>query len=254
MKWKPTLVIACAALLAPSLGHAQEEANPAVFGIYYRCDQSQESRADEIVQETIGPVLDRHLEAGDISAWGWLAHTAGGEWRRVAYWVAADLGAALAATEKVVTELQEEHAEASQELTAVCPSHDDYIWTAMGGSQPTQDLAQERATAGMTVYYRCDITRESRADTLFQEVLGPMLNQQVEAGRLNSWSWLAHSVGGELRRAAVYDGADHASILEARAAIIAEMQEGAAAAAGREFNEICNSHQDYLWNIMMSRP
>jgi len=65
MKWKPTLAIACAALLAPSLGHAQEEANPAVFGIYYRCDQSQESRADEIVEETIGPVLDRHLEAGD---------------------------------------------------------------------------------------------------------------------------------------------------------------------------------------------
>lgn len=52
----------------------------------------------------------------------------------------------------------------------------------------------------------------------------------------------------------MYDGVDHASILDARAAIIAEMSEGAAAAAAREFNGICNGRRDYLWNIMLSRP
>lgn len=188
MRWRATLVIVCAALMAPALGFAQEQANPAVFGIYYKCDQSKETRADGVVREAIAPVLDRHLEAGDISAWGWLAHTAGGEWRRVAYWVAADVGSALAATEKVVTELRADQPEASQELASVCPSHEDYIWTSMGGSQPAQELAQERATAGMTVYYDCDITRETRADTLVQQVIGPIINQQVEAGKLNSWN------------------------------------------------------------------
>lgn len=253
MKWKPILGVICVALMAPTLGLAQEEANPVIWGIYYKCDQSQESRADEVVTQTIAPLLDRHLEAGDISAWGWLAHIAGGEWRRVAYWVAADLSSALAATTNIVTELREQHADAAQELAAACPTHDDYVWTAAAASQPTTEVAQERAAAGLSVYYECDPSREARADTLVTEVLGPALDRQVEAGNLSSWSWLAHSIGGELRRAAVYDGADHASILAGRGALISELGEEAAEAV-REFNEICPVHHDYLWNIMISKP
>lgn len=81
-----------------------------------------------------------------------------------------------------------------------------------------------------------------------------MERQPHHRGRRPAGAGLAHSVDGKIRRAAVYDGVDHASILGARAAIIAELSEGAAAAAAREFNGICNGHEDYLWNIMVSRP
>lgn len=38
----------------------------------------------------------------------------------------------------------------------------------------------------------------------------------------NSWGWLSHLIGGEYRRVPVTDGADHASLFEARNQFIEE--------------------------------
>ena len=53
MKSRLTLAAALAALLAPLPALAQEEEpDPAVFGVYFHCNESKEARADTIVAET----------------------------------------------------------------------------------------------------------------------------------------------------------------------------------------------------------
>ena len=250
---KPQLAIAVllGVLFCPFAASAQDE-NPVIFGTYFYCDQSRESTADVLVENVLGAIFDRHVEAGNLTAWGWLGHHSGGKWRRVHYMVAASQDGLLDTRDQVIEEFGE-YSSASQELNAICPSHDDYIWTFEAGSEPGDELAQERPAAGYSTYFTCDISREARADTLIMEAIGPILDRHVGEGELNSWGWFSHTSGGKWRRLVVYDGADHKSVLNAVQAAItdvgAEQQ-----AAGTEFSEICNSHTDYMWNILVARP
>jgi hypothetical protein len=239
-------------LFVPLAASAQDEA-PIVHGAYYYCDQSREATADMIVENVLAEIFDRHVEAGNLTAWGWLGHHSGGKWRRVQYMVAANQDALLDTRDQIIEELLGEYSSATQGLIAACPSHDDYIWTFQAGSQPGDDLAQERPSAGYSTYFTCDISREARADTLVMEAIGPILDRHVGEGELNSWGWFSHTSGGKYRRLAVYDGADHKSVLNAVQAAIADV--GAEQqAASTEFSEICNSHTDYMWNILVARP
>ncbi len=248
-----TVVVAAAcALLGPQALSAQEPV-PMVQGIYYRCDQSKEGRADEIVRGSVAPVFDLHLQSGDISAWGWLSHRAGGEWRRILYWVAPGRDALLDAMDRIIERLNRDHAADTRELAAICPSHDDYIWRSLASSDQPAQLGLDRPVASLSTYYECDVASEARADTLVMEVFGPVFDRHIAAGQIDAWSWLAHDVGGKLRRLAVFDGQDHKTILNARDEIIAELasQHGEAT---QEFGRICNQHVDYLWSVAISRP
>jgi hypothetical protein len=46
---------------------------------------------------------------------------------------------------------------------------------------------------------------------------------------------------------------DEANLIAARTAIIDEIDAGNEAAS-REFDEICGSHQDYIWTIQHEKP
>jgi hypothetical protein len=114
-------------------------------------------------------------------------------------------------------------------------------------------VAGQRPAGSLSVYLVCDPSREARADSLVTQALAPILNRHVEAGHLTSWSWLSHSIGGTWRRLAIYFGPDHKTILKARTMILAEAAEKQPEAF-RDLNEICGSHQDYLWDTQISRP
>ncbi|MEE8192799.1 MAG: hypothetical protein V3T74_08650 [Gemmatimonadales bacterium] len=236
-------------LLSPLAATAQDDQPSMIRAMYYWCDQSKEARADEIVEQTIGPVYDQLLASGDISAWGWLIHTHGGKWRRVAYWAAESQDALLDATEKLIAALPEDDME---DFNAICPGHDDYIWWSIGGSSGTE-IPSDRAEAGLSTYYQCDMNTEADADELMLETFGPVLDNHVKAGGFNSWTWLGHAWGGKVRRLLAFDGADHKSILNTHAAAFAEIG-NANPAALEKFVEICPVHEDYLWNIAQSKP
>ncbi len=252
---KPQHIIAAALgmMLCPYAAAGQEEAPPVAFATYYYCDQSREEAADVIFEEVLGPIFDEHVSAGHLSAWGWMGHQAGGKWRRLGYIVAADTDVLLDTRDQIIDELLTEHGDAAQELTAVCPSHDDYIWSSVAGSQPVGELAEDRPDADLSTYYVCDVTRQARADTLVTEVFAPIFDRHVGEGEFTSWLWLSHIVGGKYRRLLGFDGADHKTILNTLGTVIGEMQEEHPDEA-REFGEICNSHQDYMWNILISKP
>lgn len=56
----------------------QDDDQLIIFGVYYRCSQGQEARADEIHNQVVAPVIQKHIDAGHLSGQGWLAHRQGG--------------------------------------------------------------------------------------------------------------------------------------------------------------------------------
>jgi len=240
--------------LTPMLGLAQEEEaeRPFVYGIYYECDVTRQELADEIVGAAFSGVYDAAVEAGEIQSWGWLAHHTGSKWRRLLYHSAPDLGSLMAALETTGEAIEAKNPEMSRALGDICDSHVDYIWRSITGSA-RGNVAQERGDAGFSVYFVCDMTQEERADEIVNDVLGPVFDQHVGEGMLNGWGWMEHVVGGKYRRIWTMSAADHSTLLATRGAIFTELMESSEESM-REFNDICGSHQDMMWDIVFETP
>jgi hypothetical protein len=94
---------------------------------YWVCNQTKESRADEI-QQQISSVYDRHVAAGNITGWSWYTHDLGGRFRRLLTVAGSDFPSVLDARDMIINELQTEHAEAMAEFGSICSGHVDYLW------------------------------------------------------------------------------------------------------------------------------
>jgi len=220
------------------------------YATYYVCDVTQQSRADEIVQSDIAPVYDAAVEDGTITAWGWLAHRAGGNWRRLQYYSVPTIDAIFAADEIIGAALEASGADSDQELGQICNTHEDYIWMSLvsGADSPP---GSSRGDVGLSTYYVCDFSKQTRADEIVRTVLGPIYDAHIGEGMYSSWGWQGHFVGGEYRRLATVTADDFPTLLNTRGLILAATADNELAA---EFNEICGSHTDYLWNIQLETP
>jgi hypothetical protein len=114
-------------------------------------------------------------------------------------------------------------------------------------------VTQPRGEVGFSVYFKCDQTRETRADEIIESTIGPIHDRQVTAGRFDSWGWMEHIVGGDYRRILTMSAADIESLMTARTAIMEELYNGGSDAA-QEFDGICGTHQDFIWNIVHEKP
>jgi hypothetical protein len=248
-------VVLMVAVLTPAVALAQqeEEVRPYVYGIYYDCDVTRQELADEIVEAAFAGAYNDAVEAGQIQSWGWLSHHTGATWRRLLYHSAPDLDALMAGLESTSDAVEEKYPEMGRALGDICGSHVDYIWRYQTGSRPGSALAEERGEAGFSVYYVCDMSRESRADEIVKDVFTPVFNRHVGEGMLQSWGWMEHVVGGKYRRIWTMTAADHSTMLATRQAIIQEMMESHGDVL-QEFDGICGSHQDMMWNIVMETP
>lgn len=247
----------CTLLLAagaPQSAAAQdEEPTPIVYGVYLTCDASATERASEIIRDSWGPLAQARVDAGDLMAWGSATHHSGGSWSRILYHVAMDRAQLFTSVEEMVVEWQETAPEAAAEFWGLCDEHEDYVWTYVNGSRPAEEVAQERPTAGISVYWVCDEGRGPLIDLLAEEVFAEAWNAQVEAGLVDSWSWYSHFIGDKYRRLLVTDGATHNDLLTARDNVLEWVGDNKANLAG-EFSNVCNGHVDYLWNIEISSP
>ena len=251
MKLRLVLAAALCAVLLPGTAVAQDdEPDPATFAAYFHCNESTESRADEIIEVSMAPILDRHMDAGAISGWGWYSHHTGGHWRRLLYMIGADVRSVVRARDAIIDDLLAEAMDATEEFTAICPSHDDYVWEITAGSD-TGDASL--GTVAMSTYMVCDFNEEDRADRIVENVLADIYNKHVEEGTITSWGWLEHNIGGQYRRISVIDATDVDALLAARSAIFGDMFEEAPIALDR-FSEICDSHTDYIWEKQITRP
>lgn len=238
-------------LLLPLAAAAQEEEAPAppfVYSTYFECDPTNEWLADMIVETVYKPVYDAAVKDGTIAAWGWLAHNAGGHWRRCIYHVAPTFEALHDGGDAIGEKAREANAQAVRKFGEICNVHDDYIWRRTSGSGEPGSVAADPGKAGVSQYIVCDMARQKRADELMA-VLAPIYNRHVAAGELTSWGWLEHAIGGKYRRLLTMRGADHKSVTAAWAAIVEETEKEHPAES-TEFDDICNTHQDYLWDIV----
>ncbi len=250
MKTIKTLAAAIALTVMALASVAQEDDDgPEIFtyASYFYCPGGPLSRVDEIVAEDADR-MDDFVDDGTILGWGWLAHHTGGQWQRLFYFQADSTDALLDASDAIQDTGDDDEADAEEDdslsFGVICNRHDDYIWQVESGT-----IGVDRGKAGFSVYHVCDISREERADEIIDELVAPILNQFVEDGKLTSWSWSSHSVGGKYRRLQTMTAADHKSLLNARNeaidAIYADDNE-----LGMEFSDICGPHVDYMWDII----
>lgn len=244
-------IIMLAGLMALSVNavaqeEEEKEEGPSLYtyATYFYCDVTGQERADEIVKDSWGPVYDKLVADGTMSSWGWYKHHTGGKWRRLQYHQAPTLDALLDAQEEMGKQLDASVDEAlDTEFGSICNGHDDYIWAVEDGN-----AGEKPGEAAFSVYYVCNESKEERADEIFKNDFAPLFNKYVAAGKLNSWSWQSHWVGGKYRRLQTMSAGNHKALLKARNELLEEMYpEGGA--AGEEFTEICGSHTDYMWDI-----
>jgi len=245
MRTRNYFIAGLALLLTTGIAFAQddeEESKGFTYATYLYCDTNKESEMDEQVAEFEAPVMDKLVEDGVMSSWGWMRHHTGGQWRRIRWFGADSVQAALAGIEAFGEAMEAAAEESDSSASDACPKHEDYIWEVMARSD-----TEDRGPASMSVYYSCKISDEARADEIFEELFAPVLNQYVEDGKLASWGWQSHVIGGWFRRLQTMTAADYDTLLtvrkEALGVIYAEDSE-----LGAEFAEICGPHHDYLWD------
>ena len=242
------------ALSVPQTASAQdEEPSPAVYGVYLTCEPAASARVSEILDQSWGPIVQAHIDAGKLLAWGSLTHHTGGHWSRAVYIVGADNATAISEINALGNEWQAQDPDGVAEFWVACDEHEDYVWTRQLGSAPASALATERPGAGLSTYWTCDEGREAVADLIMDKVWAEAWNAQVDAGLIHSWAWLSHFFGDKYRRLLAVDGASHADLLQARDNAIEWMSTNAPDLYG-EFSNVCNGHVDYLWNIEKSYP
>ncbi|MFQ5690760.1 MAG: hypothetical protein ACE5HQ_10860 [Gemmatimonadota bacterium] len=253
MKRSLAIAVALGVLGVPAAARAQAP-GPYAFSTYYGCDQNRESFTDPLQEHVFGPRLDAHVKAGHLLSWGWLSHRIGGAWRRAEYMIAPDRATLLKVRSELFEEIQgdAELQSSRRVLNDICPDHDDYIFRVAASSNP-EAVAQKRPSIGLTVYFECNAAREAKTDEILTKTFAPILNRHVGEGALSSWIWLAHDTGGKIRRALAFDAADGPTLYAARDAFEADLQSQAGKELA-EFEDICASHVDYLWDITLSRP
>jgi len=162
---KAITLVGIAALSTVALAQEEEEAQAIfTYATYFYCDVNGQDKVDEIVKTTNQPVYDQMVKEGLLKRWGWLAHHTGGKWRRVQYYQAGSVEALLDAQEEMNKRFDAMEDDGNTTFGSVCNAHDDYIWEVESGSG-----GEGRSDAGFSVYYKCDETKEERADEIWEK-------------------------------------------------------------------------------------
>jgi len=239
------LLQACVFLAVAGTAQAADDAQETfVYGTYSVCDLTQQERADEIFEKLDKPFYDAAVADGTINSYSYYAHHTGGKWRRGMFYVAGSIDALLDAQEKIGGQIDAKNEKMSMEASKICNKHEDYIWRRVAGTAGTG----EPGKAVFSTYYVCD-SREAQADALVTQVFAPAYDKLVADGDLTSWGYLEHIVGGHVRRVATMTAKDMKSLLAARSKLNTALTDNP---LGDTFTQICNAHEDYMWEVKAS--
>jgi len=234
-------------LLLAVAGAAQAEDKPAesfVYGTYFVCDVTQQDRSDQIFKTLNQPFYDAAVADGSITGYGLYAHQTGGKWRRLMYSAGPSIQALLDAQKKIGDQTDAKDKKLGDEYGKICNSHDDYIWRRVAGNAGST----APGNAVFSTYFVCD-SREAQADKIVTQVFAPIYDKMVADGKLKSWGYLEHIVGGQFRRVATMGATDMKSLMAARAEVNQALMDNP---LGDTFTDICDSHADYIWEVKAS--
>ncbi len=157
---------------------------------------------------------------------------------------APTIEALLDAQKKIGDQADAKSKKLGDEYGKICNAHDDYIWRRVAGNAGTT----APGGASFSTYLVCD-SRETQADAIVEQVFAPIYDKMVADGKLKSWGYLEHIVGGQFRRLATMSATDMKSVMAARAEINKALTDNP---LGDTFTEICDSHADYMWETKAS--
>ena len=106
------------------------------YSTYHTCDIGTQTQMDDVIERYDKPVLDKAVEDGRMTGWGYYAHMTGGHWRRLQFHSASTVEALLENQETIFGEIYGDNEEAGQARSNACATHDDYIWAVIDGSGP----------------------------------------------------------------------------------------------------------------------
>ena len=239
---------ACLMLSVAGTAAAEDKAPEAyTYATYHVCDITKQERADEIFEQFQKPIYDAAVADGTITNYGWLVHHTGGKWRRAIYYGASSVQGLLDAQDKIGDQMDAKNKKLETEFGQICNSHDDYIWHRIAGNVGTV----ARGGAAFSTYSVCDVSREEQADAIVTQVFTPLMDKYVADGKLKSWGWIEHVVGGSVRRAMTISATDMKSLMETRAEIVEKAFDSP---LGDTFTDICGDHADYMWEIKFANP
>jgi len=231
-----------------ALSAEEKKSEMYVYASYFNCDPNLEDAVDEEVNKTYTAIYNEAVKDGIIANWGWLKHHTGGQWRRLLYHSAPSIIALFSAQEQMSKKFDAVFANKTDDLTQGCKTHDDYVWQYVTGSRPSL-TGMPRGKASMSVYMECSFMGEDNADKIFKKYFAPIYNAQVGKGKLTSWGWMSHVIGGKYRRLETLTANNYEDLLKAKESIINTLYYNGTNKHADEFSKICTSHQDYLWDI-----
>lgn len=101
-------------------------------------------------------------------------------------------------------------------------------------------------------YFQCDVTKQERADEIFQQLNQPLWEAAVDDGTATGWGYLAHHTGGKWRRVFYYRAPTMEALLAAQDKV-GDQIEAKNKKLNTEFGTICNSHDDYIWRAVAGK-
>ena len=107
---------------------------------------------------------------------------------------------------------------------------------------------EEQKSFVYATYFECDTSKQKIVDEIVKFVWAPAYDAAVEAETISSWGWLAHHTGGKWRRLFYYSAPSLDALIDAPDAISSGIQKSSPG-AGQVFGEICNAHEDYIWQV-----
>lgn len=119
------------------------------------------------------------------------------------------------------------------------------VTVTLGAQTPRPMLAPGNTV--LIAEYTCAADQLARADALFTELAGPVLNKQVSTGKIISWGYFGLYLGGGGNRTVYVWAADPVAMVQARAAYLPEITGNPRYA---EFSKICGSSKVSLHNMI----
>jgi hypothetical protein len=234
------------ALVAPAglMADQHEKDETYIYATYFYCNTAKEEKADDWVKNVSAPIWDAAVADGTVKGWGWMSHHTGGKWRRIQYHTAGSMAELLGAQESVGKKVDEAAGDTAG-VAEVCGGHDDYIWKAEAGNA----TEGKRGKVGLSVYHVCDFAKEERADEIVKKVFAPVYDKAMADGKIVSWGWNSHVVGGKYRRLATMTADNLVALNDAWGEILEAIYGDGDNAEANEFSELCSSHSDYFWEL-----
>jgi hypothetical protein len=231
--------LCCLAASLPAAAQSQEN-QVYISATYFHCNSAMVAKADDAVAKLFKGELDSMVKDGTVSSWGWLGKYEGGDWERAGYFTGSSVKAVLDAGDKLgATSDGHPPVKAFEEA---CSSGEDYIWHVLAGN----DAHGHRGKVSFSTYYVCDQSRETQADALVKQVIGPKYDKLVADGKLSTWAWAEHILGGKYRRLETMTAESRDALIATREGLVAAAEHDPVAEA---MTSICGSHQDFIWDV-----